>query len=124
MMILTKRFCDPPNLSPIGFCGAKVWYLRCKSMVFAVRKYGFCSAKVWFLRCESMVFVVRKYGICGAKVWFLRCKSMVFAVRKYGICGAKVWYYVGVRVYIAICSQRCCRPFAAVGVRFIVPAYT
>ena len=25
MMILTKRFCDPPNLSPIGFCGAKVW---------------------------------------------------------------------------------------------------
>jgi len=93
-------------------------------MVFAVRKYGFCSAKVWFLRCESMVFVVRKYGICGAKVWFLRCKSMVFAVRKYGICGAKVWYYVGVRVYIAICSQRCCRPFAAVGVRFIVPAYT
>ena len=47
MMILTKRFCDPPNLSPIGFCGAKVWY------------------------------------------------------------------FVGVRVYIAICSQRCCRPSAA-----------
>lgn len=69
MMILTKRFCDPPNLSPIGFCGAKVWCL-------------------W---CESMVFVVQKYGVCGAKVW----------------C------FVGVRVYIAICSQRCCRPSAA-----------
>ncbi len=69
MMILTKRFCDPPNLSQIGFCGAKSG----------------------FLRCESMVFVVRKVGICGAKVWF----------------------FVGVRVYIAICSQRCCRPSAA-----------
>ena len=69
MMILTKRFCDPPNLSPIGFCGAKVWVLR----------------------CESMVFVVQKYGICSAKVW----------------C------FVGVRGYIAICSQRCCRPSAA-----------
>ena len=60
-----------------------------------------------------MVFAVRKYGICGAKVWFLWCKSMVFVVRKYGVCGAKVWCFVGVRVYIAICSQRCCRPSAA-----------
>ena len=91
MMILTKCFCDPPNLSPIGFCSAKVWYLRCK----------------------SMVFVVRKVGICSAKSGFLRCESMVFAVRKYGICGAKVWYFVGVRVCIAICSQRCCRLSAA-----------
>ena len=56
MMILTKRFCDPPNLSPIGFCGAKSGYLWCKSMVFVVRKYGFCSVKVWFLWCKSMVF--------------------------------------------------------------------
>lgn len=102
MMILTKRFCDPPNLSQIGFCGAKSRYLRCESMVFVVRKYGFCGVKVWFLWCESMVFVVQKYGVCGAKVW----------------C------FVGVRVYIAICSQRCCRPLAAVGVRFIVPTYT
>ena len=69
MMILTKCFCDPPNLSPIGFCGTKVWYLRCESMVFVVRKYGFC--------------------------------------------GVKVWFFVGVRVYIAICSQRCCIPSAA-----------
>lgn len=86
MMILTKRFCDPPNLSPIGFCGAKSGYLCCESMVFDVQKCGICSAKVWFLRCESMVFVVQKYG-----------------------------YFVGIRVYIAICSQRCCNPSAAVG---------
>ena len=38
---------------------------------------------------------------------------MVFVVRKYGICGAKVWFFVGVRGYIAICSQRCCRSSAA-----------
>ena len=56
MMILTKRFCDPPNLSPIVFCGAKSGYLRCKSMVFDVQKYGFCGAKVWYLTCKSMVF--------------------------------------------------------------------
>ena len=38
---------------------------------------------------------------------------MVFVVQKYGFCGVKVWFFVGVRVYIAICSQRCFRPFAA-----------
>ena len=46
---------------------------------------------------------------------------MVFVVRKYGICSAKVWYFVGVRVYIAICSQHCCRPSAAVGADLSCP---
>ena len=91
MMILTKHFCDPPNLSPIGFCGAKSGFLRCKSMFFALQEVG----------------------ICGVKVCFLRCESMFFALRKYGFCGVKVWFFVGVRGYIAICSQRCCRPSAA-----------
>ena len=77
-----------------------------------------------FLWCEKWVFAVRKYGICVARSGFLRCESMVFVVRKVGICGVKVWYFMGVRVYIAICSQRCCKPLAAVGVRFIVPTYT
>ena len=49
---------------------------------------------------------------------------MVFAVRKYGICGAKVWYYVGGRGYLRGVRHVIGRPFAAVGVRFIVPAYT
>ena len=34
-------------------------------------------------------------------------------VQKGGFCGVKVWFFVGVRVYIAICSQRCCIPSAA-----------
>ncbi|WP_455105590.1 hypothetical protein [Prevotella pallens] len=39
---------------------AKVWFLRCKSMVFGVQKGGFYIAKVWFLHCESRcsVYVV------------------------------------------------------------------
>ena len=102
MMILTKRFCDPPNLSPIGFCGAKVWYLRCKSMVFAVRKYGFCGAKVWFLRCKSMVFCVQKYGVSWVYVCILQFVRSVVADRQ----------------------QHYRNPSAAVGDRFIVPAYT
>ena len=28
----------------------KVWFLRCKSMVFGVQEGGFCVAKVWFLQ--------------------------------------------------------------------------
>ena len=28
---------------------SKVWFLRCKSMVFGVQKGGFWLAKVWFL---------------------------------------------------------------------------
>ena len=35
----------------------KVWFLRCKSMVFGVQKGGFYIAKVWFLHCESRHFV-------------------------------------------------------------------
>ena len=92
MMILTKRFCDPPNLSPIGF-----W-----------------RARSGLLRCESMVFVVQKVGICGAKVWF-------FVVQKVVFCSAKVWFFVGVRVYIAICSSIIGRLSAAVGADLSCP---
>ena len=59
-MILTKRFCDPPNLSPIGFCGAKVWYLRCESMVFAVRKYGVSWVYVGILQFVRSVVAIRQ----------------------------------------------------------------
>ena len=82
MMILTKRFCDPPNLSQIGFCGVKVWFLWCKSMVFVVRKYGVCGAKVWFLRCESMVFAVRKYGVSWVYVCILQFVRSIVADRQ------------------------------------------
>ena len=35
----------------------KVWFLRCKSMVFGVQKGGFYIAKVWFLQCKKGVFI-------------------------------------------------------------------
>lgn len=54
---------------------------------------------------------------------FLRCESMVFVVRKYGFS----WVYVGilqfVRSVVADRQQHYRNPLAAVGVRFIVPAY-
>ena len=36
----------------------KVWFLRCKSMVFGVQKGGFYIAKVWFLFFECWVVVI------------------------------------------------------------------
>ena len=39
-------------------------------------------------------------------------------------CGMFCVYFVGVRNVIAIRQQHFGKPFAAVGVRFIVPAYT
>ena len=37
---------------------AKVWFLRCKSMVFGVQKGGFYIAKVWFLFFECCVVAI------------------------------------------------------------------
>ena len=31
----------------------KVWFLRCKSMVFGVQKYGFCFLRECFLFCNT-----------------------------------------------------------------------
>ena len=36
----------------------KVWFLRCKSMVFSMQKGGFCIAKVWFLFFECCVVAI------------------------------------------------------------------
>ncbi len=36
----------------------KVWFLRCKSMVFGVQKGGFYIAKVWFLFFECCVVAI------------------------------------------------------------------
>ena len=36
----------------------KVWFLRCKSMVFGVQKGGFYITKVWFLFFECWVVAI------------------------------------------------------------------
>ena len=49
----------------------KVWFLRCKSMVFGVQKGGFYIAKVWFLACKKGVFALQKGGFYTPKTPFL-----------------------------------------------------
>ena len=56
----------------------KVWFLRCKSMVFGVQKGGFCIAKVWFLQCKKGVFVIQG-------VFYLKCIVYIGGNRK--------WFY-------------------------------
>ena len=80
----------------------KVWFLRCKSMVFGVQKGGFYIAKVWFLFFECCVV-----AIC------LECYHNPFAI-----------FWQSVSSILAIRSQCFGNPLAAVGSRFIVPAYT
>ena len=80
----------------------KVWFLRCKSMVFGVQKGGFCIAKVWFLFFECCVV-----AIC------LECYHNPFAI-----------FWQSVSNILAIRQQHYRNPLAAVGARFIVPANT
>ena len=81
---------------------------------------------VMFATCSLSVcyiFAMQKYGFCTRKVWFLACKKGVFTLQKYGFCFLNVVLLQFVWNVIAICSQRNGNPSAAVGVRFIVPAY-
>ena len=55
---------------------------------------------------------------------FLRCESMVFVVQKYGVSWVYVCILQFVRSVVAGRQQYYRNPSAAVGVRFIVPAYT
>ncbi|MBF1479015.1 MAG: hypothetical protein HXN73_09090 [Prevotella pallens] len=47
-----------------------------------MRKYGFCGAKVWYLWCGSMVFVVQKYGFSWVYVGILQFVRSVVADRQ------------------------------------------
>ena len=49
----------------------KVWFLRCKSMVFGVQKGGFYIAKVWFLffECWVVAICLECYGNLSATFW-------------------------------------------------------
>ena len=49
----------------------KVWFLRCKSMVFGVQKGGFYIAKVWFLFFECCVVAIclECFGNPSATFW-------------------------------------------------------
>ena len=58
-----------------GVFATHLWNVR---NVFVFCMLHIRITKVWFLRCKSMVFGVQKYGFWGAKRGFLSYKSMVF----------------------------------------------
>ena len=97
----------------VGECG----YSRNVCNVFILCMLHIHRRKVWFLPCKSMVFGVQKGGFCIAKVWFLFFECYVVAIRqlRFGNLYATLWQ--SIRSIIG-------RPFAAVGVRFIVPVST
>ena len=90
---------------------------------FAIRSeyihgmFATCSLSVCY------IFAMQKYGFCARKVWFLACKKGVFTLQKYGFCFLNVGLLQFVWNVLAIRQQHYRRPFAAVGVRFIAPAY-
>ena len=94
----------------------KVWFLRQKSMVFGVQKGGFYIAKVWFLFFECCVVAICLECYRNLSATFWQSVSNVIG-RPFAAVGDR---------FIApayMCSPRICNPSAAVGVRFIVPAY-
>ena len=69
------------------------------------------------------VFVICVLHIRRVKVWFLACKKGVFTLQKYGFCFLNVGLLQFVWNVMAIRQQHFGNPSAAVGVRFIAPAY-
>ena len=69
MAICSPRICNPFRMHSrnvrnvfvicvLHIRRVKVWFLRCKSMVFGVQKGGFYIAKVWFLFFECWVVAI------------------------------------------------------------------
>ena len=92
--------------------------------VFVICVLHIRRVKVWFLRCKSMVFGVQKGGFCIAKVWFLFFECCVVAICLECYHNPFVAKWQSVSNVLAIRQQCFGNPSAAVGVRFIAPAYT
>ena len=54
----SRNICNVFVICVLHIRHAKVWFLRCKSMVFGVQKGGFYIAKVWFLFFECCVVAI------------------------------------------------------------------
>jgi len=72
------RFIAPAYLYSICICNPFETHSRNVRNVFVICVLHIRRVKVWFLRCKSMVFGVQKGGFYIAKVWFLQCKKGVF----------------------------------------------
>ena len=72
------RFIVPAYLYSTCICNPFETHLCNVRNVFVICVLHIRRVKVWFLRCKSMVFGVQKGGFYIAKVWFLQCKKGVF----------------------------------------------
>ena len=117
------RFIVPVYLYSTCICNPFETHLCNVRNVFVICVLHIRRVKVWFLRCKSMVFGVQKGGFCIAKVWFLffECCVVAICLECYHNLSATKWQ--SVRNVLAIRQQCFGNPSAAVGVRFIVPAY-
>ena len=73
-----SRFIVPAYLYSTCICNPFETHSRNVRNVFVICVLYIRCVKVWFLRCKSMVFGVQKGGFYIAKVWFLQCKKGVF----------------------------------------------
>ena len=73
-----SRFIVPAYLYSTCICNPFETHSRNVRNVFVICVLHIRCVKVWFLRCKSMVFGVQKGGFYIAKVWFLECKKGVF----------------------------------------------
>ena len=82
----------------------KVWFLRCKSMVFGVQKGGFYIAKVWFLFFECCVVAIcsQHFGDPFAAKW------QSVSSRRGPIYRARIYilatHFVGVWLILKACN--------------------
>ena len=91
--------------------------------VFVICVLHIRRVKVWFLRCKSMVFGVQKGGFYIAKVWFLFFECCVVAICSQCFGNPFATFWQSVSNILAIRQQHYRNPSVAVGGRFIVPAY-
>ena len=83
----------------------------------------YCNPSAMLLQCVQNTFTECSQRVRYLCVTYSPCKSMVFALQKYGFCFLNVGLLQFVWNVMAIRQQHFGNPSAAVGVRFIVPAY-
>ena len=110
---------------PNGCCVYAVMCSVCSHIVGSVLWFWYeCFIAECLVFYKSNIGINQKGGFCIAKVWFLffECCVVAICLECYHNPFAAKWQSVS--NVLAIRQQHFGKPLAAVGVRFIVPAYT
>ena len=78
--MLWQSVCNVVAICSPRICNPFRMYSRNVRNVFVICVLHIRHVKVWFLRCKSMVFGVQKGGFYIAKVWFLFFECCVVAI--------------------------------------------